>query len=237
MIHAGNVMAPDQELALHYAREFYGRRQESTRCGWCDGPISRELDDPDCSSRHSIGLQEARRLHHQHKLEAARHAQAPGRPRMSRRQSGSRQRTAADPDRRPWPRERAGRAAADRGRRRVRHRLLGLRVDRHRAHARGGRGHELDQPGRDRPCQGALRAPGRADRRRPGRDRVRTRSATRIGMPRCSNHPRTDWAFTVARRYLYETADAVRLEALGALIVSSRSPASRPRCGARSATT
>ena len=28
------------------------------------------------------------------------------------------------------------------------------------------------------------------------------------------NHPRTDWAFTVARRYLYEHADAVRLEAL-----------------------
>ena len=28
------------------------------------------------------------------------------------------------------------------------------------------------------------------------------------------NHARTDWAFTVARRYLYETADAVRLEAL-----------------------
>jgi ring-1,2-phenylacetyl-CoA epoxidase subunit PaaC len=30
------------------------------------------------------------------------------------------------------------------------------------------------------------------------------------------NHPRTDWAFTVARRFLYETADAVRLEALAA---------------------
>ncbi len=28
------------------------------------------------------------------------------------------------------------------------------------------------------------------------------------------NHPRTDWAFTVARRFLYEHADAVRLEAL-----------------------
>jgi ring-1,2-phenylacetyl-CoA epoxidase subunit PaaC len=28
------------------------------------------------------------------------------------------------------------------------------------------------------------------------------------------DHRRTDWAFTVARRYLYETADAVRLEAL-----------------------
>ena len=28
------------------------------------------------------------------------------------------------------------------------------------------------------------------------------------------NHARQDWAFSVARRYLYETADAVRLEAL-----------------------
>jgi ring-1,2-phenylacetyl-CoA epoxidase subunit PaaC len=28
------------------------------------------------------------------------------------------------------------------------------------------------------------------------------------------NHARTDWAFTIARRYLYETADSVRLEAL-----------------------
>ncbi|HET6745863.1 MAG TPA: 1,2-phenylacetyl-CoA epoxidase subunit PaaC [Candidatus Limnocylindria bacterium] len=30
------------------------------------------------------------------------------------------------------------------------------------------------------------------------------------------NHARTDWAFTVARRFLYEHADAVRLEALAA---------------------
>lgn len=30
------------------------------------------------------------------------------------------------------------------------------------------------------------------------------------------NHRRTDWAFTIARRYLYETADAVRLEAIAA---------------------
>ncbi len=28
------------------------------------------------------------------------------------------------------------------------------------------------------------------------------------------DHPRTDWAFSIARRYLYETADAARLEAL-----------------------
>lgn len=30
------------------------------------------------------------------------------------------------------------------------------------------------------------------------------------------NHPRTDWAFTIARRFLYEHADAVRLESLAA---------------------
>ena len=27
--HGGNLVAPDAELALHYAKEFYGRRQES----------------------------------------------------------------------------------------------------------------------------------------------------------------------------------------------------------------
>jgi ring-1,2-phenylacetyl-CoA epoxidase subunit PaaB len=31
MRHGGNVMAPDRELALHYARELYSRRGESVR--------------------------------------------------------------------------------------------------------------------------------------------------------------------------------------------------------------
>ena len=31
MRHGGSVMAPDAELAEHYAREMYGRRQESVR--------------------------------------------------------------------------------------------------------------------------------------------------------------------------------------------------------------
>ena len=31
MRHGGNVMAPDVDLATHYARELYGRRQESQR--------------------------------------------------------------------------------------------------------------------------------------------------------------------------------------------------------------
>jgi len=31
MRHGGNVLAPDAELAVHYARELFGRRNESTR--------------------------------------------------------------------------------------------------------------------------------------------------------------------------------------------------------------
>ena len=31
MRHGGSVMAPDATLALHYARELFGRRQESVR--------------------------------------------------------------------------------------------------------------------------------------------------------------------------------------------------------------
>jgi phenylacetate-CoA oxygenase PaaH subunit len=31
MVHGGSVMAPDAELARHYAREMFGRRQESER--------------------------------------------------------------------------------------------------------------------------------------------------------------------------------------------------------------
>ena len=31
MRHGGNVLAPDRELALHYAREMFSRRNESTR--------------------------------------------------------------------------------------------------------------------------------------------------------------------------------------------------------------
>ncbi|MDQ6681843.1 MAG: phenylacetate-CoA oxygenase subunit PaaC [Chloroflexota bacterium] len=40
------------------------------------------------------------------------------------------------------------------------------------------------------------------------------RSADAFRHAALMNHPRTDWAFTVARRFLYEHADAVRLEAL-----------------------
>lgn len=40
------------------------------------------------------------------------------------------------------------------------------------------------------------------------------RPADAFRHARIVDHPRTDWAFSIARRWLYDTADAVRLEAL-----------------------
>ena len=40
-------MAPDPELALHYARELYGRRQESMRLWVVRRADIVDLDDPD----------------------------------------------------------------------------------------------------------------------------------------------------------------------------------------------
>jgi ring-1,2-phenylacetyl-CoA epoxidase subunit PaaB len=47
MVHGGSVRAPDEELAMHYAREFYGRRQESVRLWVIPRDAITELDDPD----------------------------------------------------------------------------------------------------------------------------------------------------------------------------------------------
>ena len=53
---------------------------------------------------------------------------------------------------------------------------------------------------------------------------------------RLLDHPRGDWATTIARRYLYDTADAIRLEALP-IPRTSRCATSWARSAARSATT
>jgi phenylacetate-CoA oxygenase PaaH subunit len=47
MRHGGSVMAPDAELAVHYAREMYGRRQESVRLWIIKRTDIVDLDDPD----------------------------------------------------------------------------------------------------------------------------------------------------------------------------------------------
>lgn len=47
MQHGGSVMAPDRELAIHYARELYGRRQESIRLWVVRRADIADLADPD----------------------------------------------------------------------------------------------------------------------------------------------------------------------------------------------
>jgi len=47
MRHAGNLRAPDRDLAIHYAREFYGRRQESARLWVVPRTEISDLADPD----------------------------------------------------------------------------------------------------------------------------------------------------------------------------------------------
>jgi ring-1,2-phenylacetyl-CoA epoxidase subunit PaaB len=47
MRHGGSVMAPDAELAVHYAREMYGRRQESVRLWVVRRSDVHDLDDVD----------------------------------------------------------------------------------------------------------------------------------------------------------------------------------------------
>ena len=47
MVHGGSVLAPDAELAVHYARELYGRRQESVRLWVVRRADVHDLSDPD----------------------------------------------------------------------------------------------------------------------------------------------------------------------------------------------
>ena len=47
MQHGGSVLAPDAELAVHYARELYGRRQESVRLWVVRRADVHDLSDPD----------------------------------------------------------------------------------------------------------------------------------------------------------------------------------------------
>ncbi len=47
MKHGGSVMAPDAELAVHYGRELFGRRQESIRLWVVRRDDIHDLSDPD----------------------------------------------------------------------------------------------------------------------------------------------------------------------------------------------
>jgi phenylacetate-CoA oxygenase PaaH subunit len=47
MRHGGSVMAPDATLAVHYAREMFGRRQESAQLWVVRRADIHDLADPD----------------------------------------------------------------------------------------------------------------------------------------------------------------------------------------------
>ncbi len=47
LVHSGNIQAPDDDLAIHYARELYGRRGESVRLWVVPRDHVLELTDPD----------------------------------------------------------------------------------------------------------------------------------------------------------------------------------------------
>jgi ring-1,2-phenylacetyl-CoA epoxidase subunit PaaB len=47
MVHGGSLLAPDPELAAHYARELYGRRQESVRLWVVPRSAVTDVADPD----------------------------------------------------------------------------------------------------------------------------------------------------------------------------------------------
>ena len=80
MVHGGSVNAPDAELALHYAREFYGRRQESDRLWIVPRDAITELDDPDLlNPPFDRSFKRPGGYIIKHKLEAARET-APGQP-------------------------------------------------------------------------------------------------------------------------------------------------------------
>ena len=78
----------------------------------------------------------------------------------------------------------------------------------------------------------------------PMRSRT-TGSRTTYRHARLLDHGRGDWAMTIARRYLYETADAIRLEALGActwaplaeLVGKLSARSATTRCTSRSGST
>ena len=117
MRHGGSVMAPDAELAAHYARELYGRRQESVRLWVVRRADILDLDDPDLLQPPlDRSFKKPGGYVMRDKLAAAREAAGQAKPKARSSMSVG--------DRAAPAGHRAGRAPALDGRRRVRHRLL-----------------------------------------------------------------------------------------------------------------
>ena len=204
MIHAGNVNAPDEELAMHYAREFYGRRGESHRLWIVARDAITELDDPDLlKPPFDRSHKKPGGYIIKHKLEAAKAARgdggggvttAPGALDLATRDALAELILSVADDEFVigfWDSEWTGIAPM-------------LEEDVATSSI------AQDEIGHAKALYELLAelTDDDADRIAFGRAAVDFRHAALL------NHARGDWAFSVARRYLYETADAVRLAAL-----------------------
>ena len=204
MIHAGNVNAPDEELAMHYAREFYGRRGESHRLWIVARDAITELDDPDLlKPPFDRSHKKPGGYIIKHKLEAGEAAcrlgaggvtsAPPSLDAPTRAALAELLLSVADDEFVIgfWDSEWTGIAPMleeDVATSSVAQDEIG--------HARALYELLAELTGDD------------ADAIAFGRDADAFRHAALL------NHARGDWAFSVGRRYLYETADAVRLAAL-----------------------
>ena len=135
-------------------------------------------------------------------------------PRRRRERPGRRRHDGRDRARAGDPRRPRAAGPLD-GRRRAGARVLRLRVDGDRAPPRGGCRDELAGAGRAGPRPGAVSTAGRPlDDGRDADAIAYDRPPEGYYHARLLDHARGDWATAIARRYLYDTADAVRLEAL-----------------------
>ena len=206
MRHGGSVMAPDAELAVHYARELFGRRQESVRL-WvvrrARRPGSRRPGPPPTAARSLV--QEARRLRHARQAGRRARAVGPGQAEGSAGMTSPR----SGRGRRPASTDLLATMADDEF-------VIGFSDSEWTGIAPlleedvAMSSLAQDELGHAAALYGLL-----ADLTGSDADALAyDREPASLPARRLLDHGRGDWAMTIARRYLYETADAVRLEAL-----------------------
>ena len=246
MRHAGNVRAPDRELAMHYAREFYSRRNESVRLWVVPRTEITDLSDPDLLQPPLDRIvQEARRLRDARQARGGQAPRGEARAPNDRARPDARRGSSSSPTcrRSTLPRSMPELRAA------LAELLLTMADDEFVIGFRDSEWTGIapmleedvafsslaqDEIGHARllyEMRGALTG--------EDPDRLAFHRATVRVPPRAAARPPAPGtgASRIARRWLYDTADSVRLAALARFVASRRSPRSWPRSGARSATT
>ena len=234
MRHGGSVMAPDAELATHYARELFGRRQESVRLWIVRRTDIVDLHDPDLLQPPlDRSFKKPGGYVMRDKLAAARAAAGQAKPKARASSAGSSHAAApSTPERSEMTATRAERAAPPA----IKGLDALLRSIADDEFVIGYSDSEWtgiaplleediamsslaqDELGHAQALYGLLaEVTGAADPDTLAYDR----EPAEYRHARLLDHGRGDWAMTIARRYLYETADAVRL---GALVGASWAP-------------